>query len=219
MSNRKKIASIAFTGAAATAATMMGITPALAASHYTVKNGGALYTGTVAGKLKAGTTAVLVDTTKNTTFTCRKATFSGTISRDSGSVPWPIGIMKPHPPRWSSCTGPFGLPLTIQIPSLSAPLWLSKATTTDAIGKLSRKISGHIVGTGSFGACKATISATSVPLKYVNATHSLDVNSGHKATFTVKSATTGCLGAIAAGDKAYLAANFHASTPANLTIS
>ena len=66
MSNSRKIASIAFTGAAATAATMMGAAPAFAAgSHYDIRKSGftgPLYHGAVKAKNSGNTT--LVDISK-----------------------------------------------------------------------------------------------------------------------------------------------------------
>jgi hypothetical protein len=50
MSNRKKIASIAFTGAAATATTFMATGPAVAAASWHVKNGGVPYVSVITGK-------------------------------------------------------------------------------------------------------------------------------------------------------------------------
>lgn len=222
MSNSKKIASVAFTGAAATAATMMAAGPALAASHFSVKNGGTLYYGPVAGKLKAGTTAVLADKTRGTTVKCKKATVSAAISKSTGTTPTKVGGVKKA--SWSSCTGPAGLTFRAYL-AHSAYAFVSKVTTPGASGRIS-KVSERISGTGLTAGCRATIASISpgspppgVPWKIINPSHELAVNSGHKVTLRVRSATTGCLGVIVPGDIAYFTATYHISTPAALTIS
>src|SRR5262245_51366247 len=83
MSNTKKIASVAFTGAAATAATLMGCAPAFAAVSWHVRNGASLYPASniVKGNLKAGTTASFVDKNTNKTLKCTKAVFSAHVTK------------------------------------------------------------------------------------------------------------------------------------------
>jgi hypothetical protein len=216
MSNSKKIASIAFTGAAVTAATMMGVTPTLAASHFSVKNNGVRYKGPVKGKLKSGTTAVLVDTTKNTTLTCRKAHFSGYISKSQGSPPVQVGVVSAA--TWSSCTGPLGLTVMAYLttrPKLSVSKHFPGSGASGRLVGFSTQING----TGLTAGCHAVIGGISVPWKYTNASHVLAVNSGHRATLTVRSATAGCLGLIAKGDHAYIAGPHLVTVPAAMTLS
>lgn len=213
MSNSKKIASIAFTGAAVTATTtFMAVYPAAAATCI-VRNQGVCYGGPLKAKVKTGTTTVLVDKTKNTTLTCKKATFSGTIGNDIGPN---IGVISKA--TWSSCTGPFGLTFKAHL-TTKANIIVAGGNATSATGKLSgNKISGEISGTGLMTACHATISGSSIPWKYDNAAHSFNFNPGHVPTLHVK-AQANCLGALNVSDTAYFAGIYHVSVPADLTIS
>lgn len=222
MSNKKKVTSIAFTGAiaitgaAATAATIMRAAPTLAASHFSIKNGGVPYRGEIAGKLRPGTTAVLGDTTKNTTLTCKKATASGIISKSKGSTPAQVGFLGTAGTAWSSCTGPFGLTFRAHL-GTSTKIIATRVTSGGASSILSRNpISIRISGTGIAATCKATISGQMIPAKFVGATRSIVYNSDHAATLHVRSATD-CLGAISAGNTMYFAGTYHVSTPAAIS--
>ncbi len=218
MSNGKKIASIAFTGAAA-ATTLMAAGPAFAAASWHVKNAGTGYTGTVKAALKTGTSASLKDQTTGAVLKCKKAFASGTVSKSkSGATSATLGKLKKSTTKWSSCTAStffhFKAELTTSV-NVVAKSYASGVTT----GKISgNKITGVISGTNG-NTCKATISGTSVPMKYLNTGHSFSIDPAKTATLTVKSATTGCLGRIAAGNSTYFHGVYHVSTPASLTIS
>ena len=218
MSNTKKIASVAFTGAAATAMTLMGGAPAFAAVSWHVRNGTTGYTGPVKANLKAGAVASLVDKTTNKTLKCTKAVASGTVTKShSPANPAVLGHLKKSTTKWSSCKvsgQPFVAHLTTS-PNVVASAY--NAANNSVTGKLSgNKISGKISGTGFFR-CKATISGTSVPVKYKNTPHSFVVNSAHKVTLKVKAASN-CLGFINAGNSAYFTGTYVVSTPTNLNI-
>jgi hypothetical protein len=225
MSSTKKIASVAFTGAAATAVTLMAGGPAFAAPlKWHVRNGNSLYpvSNVVKGNLKAGTVASLVDVTTNKTLKCTKAVFSGHVSANSTSAnPAVLGKLKKSTTKWSSCKvsgQPFKAHLTTS-PNVVASGY-NAANNSVSLGKLSGNISGKISGTGFFR-CTATITkkaaGSTVPIKYKNATHSFIVNSGHAQTLKVKSANN-CLGFINANDTAYFTGTYVVSTPANLNI-
>lgn len=222
MSDSRKIASIAFAGAAATAATMMGAAPAFAAASWHVRNGGAGYTGPVKATNKFPTS--LKDTTTGTILECAKAVASGVVSKSHSPFFGPLGFLKKTTTKWSSCTGPvplhFKAHLTTSVPVKASSYSATFGRTGGRLFKstLRSQISGVISGTNG-NTCHATISGTSVPLKYSNTPHSFNVNSDKIATLKLKTVTGNCFGQLNAGDHAYFTGLYHVSTPAALTIT
>ena len=218
MSNTKKIASVAFTGAAATAATLMGGGPAFAAVSWHVRTGNNLYHSSqlIKAKLRTGTTASFKDVTANKALKCTKGVLTIHVSKSHSPAVSPvIGKVLKSKTTWSSCAVSgqgFAAHLTTS-PKVIATRY--NASNSSVSGKLSG-IGATISGTGFFR-CKATISGRSIPFKYKNTGHSFVVNSGHKLTLKVKSANN-CLGLINAGNSFYFTAVYKVSTPADLTI-
>jgi hypothetical protein len=136
---------------------------------------------------------------------------SGIISGSPVTFPAKLGTMTTA--TFSSCIGPFGLTFKEH---LAKPVSLIVSTETRSshgaiihgTGKAVGAISYKISGTGLAAGCRATISGTSIP--WTTTPASFNFNSGHKVTLRVKSAT-GCLGAIAAGDNVFFAADYVAS--------
>lgn len=217
MSNTKKIASIAFTGAAAAAATLMGGGPAFAAVSWHVRNGTTGFTGTVKANLKPGTSAQIVDKKTGKTLKCTKAVASGTVTKSNSPAPSPmLGHLTAM--KWNSCSvdrNRFAVVRTTA-PDL-IPKQYNPVNNSMSAGKLSGPISAKISGLNPF-ACTGIISGTSAPIKYKNVHHSFIVNLGHAVTLKVKSAHH-CLGLINSGDSAYFTVTYIVSTPANLIIS
>lgn len=231
MSNSKKIASVAFTGAAVAAATMMGAGPAFAAVSWHVKNSGISYPGVVRAKNQTGTTPSLKDTTTGQVLMCKNAFAVVQVSlANTPANPAVLGFlqksfMQKTLTKWSSCSAA-GLSFTAHL-ATSAGVQVSAYDPTRSggltSGKLIRKapatvISGVISGTGING-CKASVSGRSVPIEYLNNRHSFFVNPARTVTLKVKNTNGACFGLFKTGDNAYFHGIYHVSFPANLTIS
>jgi hypothetical protein len=224
MSNTKKIASVAFTGAAGTAATLMGGGPAFATVSWQVRTGSALYpaSNVVKAALKAGTTASLVDKKTNKTLKCTKAVASGHVTKSHSPAASPvIGNLKKSTTKWSSCTvsgQPFKAHLTTS-PNV-VPQRYNAVNNSVSVGKLSGNISGKISGTGLFR-CTATITKRSagaiVPFKYKNTGSLFSVDPNHSAKLKVKSANN-CLGLINKSDSVFFTGVYKVSVPALFNI-
>lgn len=223
MSNSKKVASIAFTGAAATATALMTANPAPAAGSVlrvrVHKSGahGPLYKGAVRAK-NVGS-ASFRDVSTGTIFTCKKAFASGSVSNNSVPFLVPLGHMKKSATKWSSCTARtvhFTAKLTTS-PHLVVSGY--NAATGVTAGKLSGTITGKL--TSTLGICHATISGTSVPFTYTNGPgkSSLSINPKSKVTLTVKSVTAPCFGQVKSGNKADFRGIYQVSTPKSMYIS
>lgn len=208
MSNHKKITSIAFTGAAATAMTGLAAAPALAVASWHIKNGGVGYHGI----FKAKGPISGKDTTNGAAFKCMPAVVSGSLPT-SHTTSNKLGHVKKSA-RWTCSAGTFKFKLHLKTsPVLSFSAYRSGVATGRLLG-----VSFSVSGSGLFSRCKATIAGTSIPFKYTNANHSFDINSGAVATLTVKS-TRSCAGAIATGDGETVHGIFHVFSPTALTFS
>jgi hypothetical protein len=212
-STKKKVASIAFTGAAATMAVGLAAGPALAATTWHVKNGTAGFTGTVKGKNTTGTTTL--KSSGGTVLTCAKskAVASGNVAKStvSGS-PAAVATLKTGT-KFTSCTAPGGVVFSAK---------LSKSATLEAKSYKSGVTTGTLTGVhavikgSSLNSCAATVSG-SLSGTYTNATHQLTADPKSKDTLKVLTAK-GC-GGLAAGKKAYFKGTYVISTPTALTIS
>jgi hypothetical protein len=206
---KRKVASIAFTGAAVAATTGFNVPAAFAAgSTWTVTPGGP-YTATATG------TANLLDVNTSASLTCSAATAAGALKTGSGQSN-PIGTISQATfgSTGHFCTGPLGTKFTA---ALKAGPWDISAVSTKSgttTGKLTH-ISASITGQSGFG-CKATVSG-SVPMSYQNATHALIIDTAHAATLTVKSTNGACLGAINSGDQAWFSGTYNLSPAQTIT--
>lgn len=212
LSTGRKVASIAFTGAAAAATVGYGLTPALAATpHWVVKNGTAKYHGAVKGNNKGNTK--LVDTTHAVTLTCKKASVSGSVPKSSvvATTSTKLGPLKKA--NFTSCSF-LGVTFKAKLNKAAGIFAHSYAggVTHGHIKSISAEISGvNITG------CKAKVTGT-LPAVFKNASHTFVVDSKAAASLTIKSATTACP-VIKAGDKAYFQGTFPVTTPKALTVS
>jgi hypothetical protein len=213
--SRKKLTSIAFTGAAATLAVGMTATHALATGGtWSVKNGSTLYKGAVKGANKTGTVTKLVDTTPGhaVTLTCKKATASGNVSKSEYTSASPT-IAKITKVTFTSCS--FG----------GNDFHATAATNVVAKSYASGVTKGRLAGTTATisgsknNSCHATVSqASSLPGSYHNASNLLAVDTtAHKAGLRIKSASS--CGNLAAGNTAYFSGQFTITTPSNMIIT
>jgi hypothetical protein len=207
VASRKKLASIAFTGAAATLAVGMTATQALAAGTWSIKNGTTLYKGAVKAANSGNTK--LVDTTHATSLTCKKAAASGTISKSKFTSTSPK-ILKTTV-TFSNC-------------SFGGLDFHAKATTTlKAKSYTGGVTTGQIVSTTATitgsknNSCVASVSqASALTATYTNTGHLLKIT-GTTAGLKIKKATS--CGTLQTGDKAYFNGTFKVSTPASLNIT
>jgi hypothetical protein len=214
MASKRKIASIAFTGAAATIAVGTGAIPAHAATTWTVKNSGTKYTaGTVKGH---NSTVAKLASAGGTSLKCAKshAVASGTIKSTATGDPAALATLKKTVTKFTSCSipGDGGL-LFNAVLSKSATFDVStyddgvtKGKLIDIVAKIS----------GISNSCKAKISG-SLPGSYTNTTHKLVVDAAGTEDLTVGSAAH--CGNLTAAKKAYFEATYLITTPADLTIS
>jgi ribosomal protein S8E len=217
MSRRKKVASLAFTGAAAAAALGMqaGTAFAVAGTWKISAPKGTPYHGAFDGKATgAGTT--LVDS-KHTSFplTCTSATATGSLPHSTvtgTTATTTIGTIKTAAFNHCSFDGvTFKAKLTktgnLRATTYNKTTGITKGTITAVTAALS----------GSGNSCHATVTGT-VSASYVNGKHDLVVGKGHKATLTIHNPTAGCL-ILGNGDHAYFTATYAVSTPKSLHLT
>jgi len=181
---RTSLAKVLLCGAAAAATVTFSVTPAFAATTYTVSPGGS-YSGS------AGTTT-LTDSSTSTTLTCTSAKASGTLKSGSGLSGTGIGTITST--AFNNCTGPLGITFTVT-QSGTWNLNLTSYTSPTSKGYISG-ISAKLSGTS----CTATVTG-SADGSYSNTTGVLTLapvsGSGH--TLTV-SGVSGCFGLINNGN-------------------
>jgi hypothetical protein len=212
MSTGRKVASIAFSGAAAAAAVGYGFTPALAATaHWVTKNGTTKYHGAVKGANK-GTTK-LVDKTHSVTLTCKKASVSGSVPKSSvvAGTSTKLGPLKKA--NFTSCSF-VGVTFKAKL-NKAAGIYAKTYAAGVTHGNI-KSISAEISGVNITG-CKAKVTGK-LPAVFKNKSHEFVVDSKAVASLTIKSATTACP-VIKAGDKAYFQGTFPVTTPKSLNVS
>jgi hypothetical protein len=197
MSRRKKVASVAFTGAAALAAVGFtgGHAHAAGVTKVTVTPGGK-YTA-----VNTGAAPKLVDKTTPNTLTCTSAKAAGSLPGDlTGSK---VGTVTTA--TFSKCkvlTFSFKAHL-----NKAATLFATSPTTAAGITKGELKgISATISGEGLFGACRATVTG-SLSGSYSNKSGVLTIDKASNPTLTITKAT-GCGGVIRSNDKAFFQATY-----------
>jgi hypothetical protein len=212
MPSPKKVASIAFTGAAAAATVGYGFAPALAATdHWVVKNGTAKYHGAVKGVNK-GTTK-LVDKTHAVTLTCKKASVSGSVPKSSvvAGTSTKLGPLKKA--NFTSCSF---LGVTFKAKLNKAAGIYAKTYAAGVTHGNIKSISAELSGVNITG-CKAKVTGK-LPAVFKNASHTFTIDSKSVASLTIKSTTTACP-EIAKGDVAYFKGVFPVKTPTALDVT
>jgi hypothetical protein len=212
MSTGRKVASIAFSGAAAAATVGYGFAPALAATdHWVTHNGTTKYHGVVDGKNK-GTTK-LVDKTHSVTLTCKKASVSGSVPKSSvvATTSTKLGPLKKA--NFTSCSF-LGVTFKAKL-NKHAGIFAHSYKSGVTHGHI-KSISAEISGVNITG-CKAKVTGK-LPAIYKNKSHEFVIDSKADASLTIKSATTACP-VIKAGDKAYFQGTFPVSKPTALNVS
>jgi hypothetical protein len=218
MASRKKIASIAFTGAAATIAVGAGALPAHAAPVWTIKNAAAKYKGVVKGKNTTGITSL--KSSGKTALTCPRsdAKVSGSVPNSSvAGKPAVVARVKKTGTAFKSCTAPGNIAFTAVLSasaSLQASSYVGPAATGVTTGKL-LNIHAKITGS-SLNSCAAKVSGK-LPVSFLNSKHEIVVDKAASSGLKVVSAK-GC-GGLTTGKKAYFKAIYVVSAPAALTIS
>jgi hypothetical protein len=212
MSKRKKIASVAFTGAAAVTAIGMGVPRAMAASGtWKITNGGNPYAGHVSG---VNTTSATLDA-NGTVLTCHPGT-----AQASGSVPAasPAGpaLGTISKATFASCSASGIFDFTAAI---NKPVTLSGSTYSAGVtkGKIAGGISATLNGVNGT-TCHATIKGTSLSASYNNATHALTVNPGAHSALSIASVSAGhCSGLLTTGEPAAFTATYQFNPPLSVT--
>ena len=218
MSKRKKIASVAFTGVAAVAVVGLKTGTALAASGtWNVTDGGAGYTGPVSG---INSTTATLDA-NGTKLTCAASTAVA-----SGSVPAST-VTGTSPTLGTISTATFGTTtkactyagLVNFTAKLNKTVSIQGGTYANGVttGKLAGSISATLTGVNGT-TCSATITGTSIPATYTNATHTLAVNPNSVSTLKITHVSAGhCDGLLTSGEPAAFTAAYKFSPPLSIT--
>lgn len=214
-----KVASIAFTGAAAAMTVGMVAAQAQAASSWHIKNNGTAFTGAVKGHQNGNLT--LKDHTTGATLTCTKATATGNVANANVPAVGSPTVASIAGVSFKSCTIGGTIPFTAKTNkamNLHAKTYnASTGTTTGFLGTTgtASAISATITGVGNN--CKATIVGSTLPGSYKNGSHNLIADAAKTVTLKVKTATS--CGLLHANDTAYFSGKFVISTPSKLTIA
>jgi hypothetical protein len=217
MSRRKKVASLAFTGAATVAAVGIQAVPALAVAgtwHIQAPKGKG-YHGAFKGKATGAGTTLVDSKHPSLPLTCTSATASGSVPKSTvvgTTTTTTLGHIKVG--NFIHCSFDaitFKAHLT-KTANLGGTTYTAKTGITH--GKITA-VTAALSGSGN--SCKATITGT-VSGSYHNTTHQLIVGKNHKATLTIHNPTAGCL-VLGNGDHAYFTATYNTSTPKSLFIS
>jgi hypothetical protein len=206
MRKGKKVASLAFTGAAAAAAMGMHATHALAASdtwHVQAPKGTA-YNGAFAGKANSKGTSLVDTSAPEFPLKCTSATAAGTLDSTATGATAQIGTINSG--NFTACKFD-GITFTAKLTS-KANLVASGYNGTVTTGKITDV---HAALTGNSGKCTATVTG-SVSASYINSTHQLVVGAHSKATLTIHNPTSGCL-VLDNSDPAYFKGTFTQTTP------
>jgi hypothetical protein len=212
MSTGRKVASIAFSGAAVAATVGYGFAPALAATdHWVIKNGTAKYHGAVKGANKGDTK--LVDKTHAVTLTCKKASVSGSVPKSSVAATTSTKLGPLKKANFTSCSF-LGVTFKAKLKK-DAGIFAHTYKSGVTHGNI-KSISAVISGVNITG-CTALVTGK-LPTVFKNKSHAFIVDSKADASLTIKSATTACP-VIKAGDKAYFQGTFPVTTPKALDVS
>jgi hypothetical protein len=226
--SKRKIVSVAFTGTAAAAATVLAAPAAFATTGWHIhSNGGKAIASNKNYSASNSTPATL---SAATTLTCPAGTaigsgafFKSPVATTSGNDEVGTVSVANFGTTSKPCTFANLVNFTAKLsPPTGAGLELiakSYKSTADKVvlGKLVGKSGGNIHAkiTGTTG-CSATISGPSVPISYNNSTHHLTFNPPTKVKTLTITKNNGCPG-IASNSKAGFAATYHLNTPTSLS--
>jgi hypothetical protein len=205
----KRTYGILFAGVATAAVISMSAGPALAATTWTVKPGGAV-TGT------SGTTT-LKDTKTGNSLTCKSSSTKATLKKGSGLAGAGIGSITSV--TFTTCTGP--LMLTFTVKSNDLPWKLNAVSYNKTTGVTTGTITG-IDATLTGPSCSATVDGTAagkhngmVTGTYTNSTGKLAVlaTGGNLHIYNV----VGCAGLIKSGDPSEFTATYTISPKQTIT--
>jgi hypothetical protein len=220
MSRRKKVTSLAFTGAAAAAAFGMQAGPALAgpaiAGTWHVQNPkGTGYHGAFKGKATGAGTTLVDSKHPSLPLTCTSATATGSVPKSvvvGTTTTTTIAHIKTGTFAHCSFDGIIFKAHLAKTANLGGTTY--NKTTEITTGKITA-VTADLSGSGN--SCKATITGT-VSGTYNNKTHQLITGAHKKATLTIHNPTAGCL-VLGNGDHAYFTATYDTSTPKSLWVS
>lgn len=205
MSKRRKVASIAFTGAAAAAATGMGATHAMAASGWTITPGNGPFTGVNNSPATLSAAGIPLTCAVGT------ATAAGSVSGDGAPAGVPTQLATINSATFGTSASPcsvFGQGVTAKL-THNVGVIAGAATDSTGVtaGHLGNTISASINGVNGF-ACHMTVTGTSVPGAFHNASNALAIGPGGDLTITTVS---GCLGLFTSGEPAGFTAKYTTS--------
>lgn len=198
----KKVSRAAVVSAIALSALAMGSAVAFATGSFNVTAGSAPagtvvpYTATTTG---ASPQVTFKDTTGGTTLNCSSASAKGTVTVGSGRDSLKLGTIDGATTGWNTCTGPFGLVLTVT----GINTWYIDATGSTVSGVTPGRVSSvtaHVAGGCNFDVT-GTVAGT-----YTNGTSS--------GTLTLPGTTSGLTISNVSGSSCSLVniANGHAAS-------
>jgi hypothetical protein len=221
MSKAKKVASIAFTGAAAAVATGAGMGvgagPAFAS--------GGTWHITPGGHYTATNVSPAILNANGISLTCpvNAATASGSLSGDGRTGPT-VQLGTITNAQFGTAASPcsllgFGVVARLhKATTLSATGYASGVTTGQIGNGATSAISASVSGVNGF-ACHMEIRGASLPGSFNNASHDLTINRGHASQLTITSIapSQSCLGLFGANEPAWFAAKYNTSPQQTIT--
>jgi hypothetical protein len=217
MSKTKKVASLAFTGAAAVAATGATAGPAFAdGATWHITPGGA-YTAS------NGSPAILNANGISLTCPVGTATASGSLSGD-GRTGTPVKLGTIATADFGTSAQPcslFGFGTVAHLhkaTQLSATGYADPVTQGRIGNTTANAISASVEGVNGF-ACHMEVRGATLPASFNNTSHSLTINPGHLPNLTITNITPSksCLGLFSAGEPAWFAAKYNTNPQQTIT--
>lgn len=212
MSKGKKVASVAFTGAAAATMVGLNVAPAFATGGTWTITPHGHFTSASNSKTKATLHAGAVTLTCNS----KTAFASGSLVGTATGAPVQLGTISKATfgsTASTRCTLAGTLKFSAKL-NHAAKLFGSTYTAPTTKGQL-RSISATITGHSGF-ACTAKV-AGKLPGSFNNTTHLLKIDASNKSSLTI-TAVTGCAGQLKVGQKAFFNATYNTGTLHNVTI-
>jgi hypothetical protein len=207
MKRRNKIASIAFTGSAATLTLGMTATQAMAASSWHVNYHGAT-------TIKNIGAVTLKDHTTGATMTCGNVTGTDSVPSSHPTGRSPV-LEKILTLDFNSCTIGGTIPITVKLNKAINFHGVSYSGSTGTTrGYFGTKGHASAIGftiTGTGNACRATLVNSTIPASFDNSTHTFGVDLAQTATLKVKTATS--CGLLHTGDTAFAEGKLVVSPP------
>jgi hypothetical protein len=211
-STKKKVASVAFTGATAAAAMGVNAAPAYAASHWTITPGGAFTAVNAPGT--ATLLGVQISPSTSLVLQCPVAAATGDLTGTSQSGT-PVALGAINTATFGTVQSPCSVSGLQFVAAIDSPVTLTGVSETSGVttGAINGNptINATITGVNGFD-CVAKVSGTTVPGQFVNADNALALNAGQDATLQIKSAVS-CLGILQPGQPAWFAATYNPDPP------